>query len=151
MKWRVRDKMAHSSFASTIRHSDSRRAPSVDILRRDKSGYCRHGWGSANSPRCIIATNGVYIMVRKLLMAVAAVAVVSAGAASTAQARMGFGGFHMGAGHFGSFHGGPMGFHHFHHRFLGHSFFVGSPYGYYDNCYVRVWTRWGWRLRYVCY
>jgi hypothetical protein len=24
------------------------------------------------------------------------------------------------------------------------------PYGYYDSCYERIWTRWGWRLTYVC-
>jgi hypothetical protein len=27
---------------------------------------------------------------------------------------------------------------------------VGYPYGYYDSCYERIWTRWGWRLTYVC-
>jgi hypothetical protein len=40
----------------------------------------------------------------------------------------------------------------FHHRFFGPRFaFVGYPYGYYDGCYSRVWTPWGWRWRYVCY
>jgi hypothetical protein len=27
---------------------------------------------------------------------------------------------------------------------------AGYPYGYYDSCYERIWTRWGWRLTYVC-
>ncbi len=42
---------------------------------------------------------------------------------------------------------------HFRNRF---AFFFGAPFGYYDyayydDCYVRVWTRWGWRWRNVCY
>jgi hypothetical protein len=28
---------------------------------------------------------------------------------------------------------------------------VGAPYGYYNSCYARVWTPWGWSWRYVCY
>jgi len=39
------------------------------------------------------------------------------------------------------------------HRRVHNRFFVfaaGYPYGYYDSCYERVWTQWGWRLRYVC-
>ncbi len=39
-------------------------------------------------------------------------------------------------------------------RFVVNRFaFVGGgwPYGYYDDCYVRVWTPWGWRWNYVCY
>jgi hypothetical protein len=40
------------------------------------------------------------------------------------------------------------------HARLHKRFFVfaaaGYPYGYYDSCYERVWTRWGWRLTYVC-
>jgi hypothetical protein len=43
---------------------------------------------------------------------------------------------------------------HFRHRFVRHRFaFVGAgyPYGYYDDCYARVWTAWGWSWRYVCY
>ena len=40
------------------------------------------------------------------------------------------------------------------HRRVHNRFFVyaaaGYPYGYYDSCYERVWTRWGWRLVYVC-
>jgi hypothetical protein len=27
---------------------------------------------------------------------------------------------------------------------------AGYPYGYYDSCYERIWTRWGWRWTYVC-
>ena len=40
------------------------------------------------------------------------------------------------------------------HRFFRTRFaFFGAPYGYgyYDDCYARVWTRWGWRWQYVCY
>jgi hypothetical protein len=42
------------------------------------------------------------------------------------------------------------------HRFFRHRFaFIGAgvPYGYsyYDDCYVRVWTPWGFRWRYACY
>jgi hypothetical protein len=43
---------------------------------------------------------------------------------------------------------------HFRHRFVRNRFAfigVGVPYGYYDDCYVRVWTPWGWRWNYVCY
>jgi hypothetical protein len=43
---------------------------------------------------------------------------------------------------------------HFRHRFVVNRFaFVGGglPYGYYDDCYARVWTPWGWTWRYVCY
>jgi len=39
-----------------------------------------------------------------------------------------------------------------HHRFH-NRFFVyagGYPYGYYDGCYERIWTRWGWRVVNVC-
>ena len=42
----------------------------------------------------------------------------------------------------------------FHHRFFRNRFaFFGAayPYGYYDNCYTRVWTQWGWRWQNVCY
>jgi hypothetical protein len=40
----------------------------------------------------------------------------------------------------------------FRHRFFRDDFaFVGAPYGDYDDCYTRVWTRWGWRVRSVCY
>jgi hypothetical protein len=36
-----------------------------------------------------------------------------------------------------------------HHRFFRHRFaFVGVGG---DDCWTRVWTRWGWRLIYVCY
>jgi len=32
------------------------------------------------------------------------------------------------------------------------AFFGGYPYPYYyDSCYSRVWTPWGWRWTYVCY
>jgi hypothetical protein len=35
----------------------------------------------------------------------------------------------------------------FRNRFL---FAAAFPYGYYDGCYERIWTRWGWRLVNVC-
>ena len=47
--------------------------------------------------------------------------------------------------------GHHVGFRHhiFHRRFA----FVGAtyPYPYYDDCYSRVWTPWGWRWQYACY
>jgi hypothetical protein len=115
-------------------------------------------------------------MVREIAIALAAVAVVTAGSTLSASAMHGgghgggFGGGHFGGGHFGGFgHPGmahPATFHghHFAFRdrdrfFFRHRFFadrfafvgVGFPYGYYDGCYARVWTPWGWRWRYVCY
>jgi hypothetical protein len=43
----------------------------------------------------------------------------------------------------------------FRHRFVRDRFFFGLgvpyAYGYDDDCYGRVWTRWGWRWRSVCY
>jgi hypothetical protein len=45
-------------------------------------------------------------------------------------------------------------FHHrFHHRFHRFAFFVGAPYydyAYYDDCWRRVWTRYGVRVVNVC-
>jgi hypothetical protein len=39
-----------------------------------------------------------------------------------------------------------------HDRFFRRGAVVGAgPYAYYDNCYTRVWTRWGWRWIYACY
>jgi len=36
-------------------------------------------------------------------------------------------------------------------RFRNRFFFAAAfPYGYYDGCYERIWTRWGWRLINVC-
>jgi hypothetical protein len=106
----------------------------------------------------------VNIMICKIVIVLAAVAAVTAGSASTAEARMsgGFGhGFHSGGG-FHSFGGGfaHPGFHHFgHDRFFVHhrfgprfGFFGGGyPYGYGDGCYTRVWSPWGWRWQYACY
>jgi hypothetical protein len=45
---------------------------------------------------------------------------------------------------------------HFRRRFVGNRFaFVGAGlpygYGYYDDCYARVWTPWGWSWTNVCY
>jgi hypothetical protein len=43
----------------------------------------------------------------------------------------------------------------FRHPFFrpGYAFYGGVPYayGYGGSCYRRVWTRWGWRLRWACY
>jgi hypothetical protein len=89
----------------------------------------------------------------------------------------GGGGFHSGGGFGGGHFGGggvgrpafsspgrfatarPVGFNRFafrnrsDHRFFRNRFavFAGYPYGYYDDCYSRVWTRWGWRWQSVCY
>jgi len=56
-------------------------------------------------------------------------------------------GFNAGRGAFGH----RLGFRHhfFHNRFA----FIGGAYsyGYYDDCYSRVWTPWGWRWQYACY
>jgi hypothetical protein len=60
-------------------------------------------------------------------------------------------------------HGFGRGFHHvaFNHRFFHHRFhrrfaFLGVPflyagYGYYDDCWRRVWAPYGWRWVNVCY
>jgi hypothetical protein len=131
------------------------------------------GMGSTNFPRLHHATNGANIMMRKVMMALAAVAVVTIGAGSTASAfHGGFGGGHFGGGRFGGGHPGGAGAFHghfsgghfghgrfdhdrFRHRFGNRFFFYGDvyPYGYYtdDGCYTRVWTRWGWNWQYVCY
>ena len=50
----------------------------------------------------------------------------------------------------------PFGFHHrfFHHRFHRFAFFAGAPYydyAYYDDCWRRVWTRYGLHWANVCY
>ena len=137
-------------------------------------------------------------MVRKVAIALAAVAVVTAGSILSASAMhgggggrgggmghggMGFGGMgHAGFGHAGGGFGvaalgRPGGFRgiaavhpmalrggrfafgdrfHFRRRFVGNRFaFVGTGlpygYGYYDDCYARVWTPWGWSWTNVCY
>jgi len=120
-------------------------------------------------------------MVRKMAIALAAVAVVTAGSTLSAAARggghggMGSGGFGHAGGFGGAAMGHPGGFggftavhpmalrggrfvsgdrFHFRHRFVGSRIaFVGGglPYGYYDDCYARVWTPWGWSWSYVCY
>ena len=37
-----------------------------------------------------------------------------------------------------------------HHRFHNRFFVFAGGYPYYNSCYERIWTRWGWRLTYVC-
>jgi hypothetical protein len=62
---------------------------------------------------------------------------------------MGFGrGVGVGRG-FRSFHGRHFAFRH--GRFFRHRRFAFVGGGYYDDCYTRVWTRWGWRWIYACY
>jgi hypothetical protein len=134
---------------------------------------------------------------RRMVIALAAVAVVTVCSASIVSARGGGGhggGGHGGGGHGGGMggggmgHGGGFGGGGFGHMALGrpggfaavhpmglrggrvvfnngvrsrHRFFrnrfavvgVGASYGYgyYDECYVRVWTPYGWSWRYACY
>jgi hypothetical protein len=113
-------------------------------------------------------------MICKIVVALAAVAAVTAGSTIMASARhgggMGHGGFgHMGGvGHSAFAHPGgfrgfagarPFAFHRdrfaFRHQrfFFNRVGFFGAtfPYAYDDNCYTRVWTRWGWRRMLVCY
>jgi hypothetical protein len=136
------------------------------------------------------------IMVRKIVIALAAAGAIIAGSALDASARMGgmggHGGMSMGHGSMGMGHGsmgmgrasiGSVGFarmggpgisraafvgrsapfarvavahprfafrdhrFRFRNRFI---FAAAFPYGYYDGCYERIWTRWGWRLVNVC-
>ena len=128
-------------------------------------------------------------MIRKMMIALATVAVVATGTTFGAMAAhgggMGHGGFGGGMGHggfghsgfggggsfghaafghpggFGGFSGGrPFGFRGDRfvgrdgHRFFRNRFaFIGAPFLYgddYDDCYTRVWTRWGWRWTSVC-
>lgn len=114
-------------------------------------------------------------MIGRMLIASAVVAAVATGLTHTAAARGGGGGAHGGfggmggmgagghsslghAGGFGGFAGSrPLGFRGdrsafrrgplFRDRF---AFLEGYPYFYYDGCYARAWTQWGWRLTYVC-
>jgi hypothetical protein len=109
-------------------------------------------------------------MASKIAIAMTAVIAITVGSTMGASAMHGGGGMGMGHGGMGGWHGGSShsgfspGFHHgfafrhdrddrfrFRHRFFRNEFvFAGAPYGY-DDCLVRVWTRWGWRLRSVCY
>jgi hypothetical protein len=127
-------------------------------------------------------------MMRRVVIALAAVVVVTVGSGSIVSARGGGGhggGGHGGGGmgHGGAFGGGgfglvamgrPGGFAAVHPMGLGGGrvafnngvrsrprFFrnrfavvgVGASYGYgyYDECYDRVWTPYGWSWRYACY
>jgi len=64
---------------------------------------------------------------------------------------------HFTAVHPSGFNAGRVAFGHragFRHHFVRNRFaFIGGayPYGYYDDCYSRVWTPWGWRWQYACY
>ena len=117
-------------------------------------------------------------MVRKIVIALAAAGAVIAGSAFDASARMGgmggHGGMGMGRASIGSAGFARMGgpgigrvgigrapfarvavahprFAFRHHRFHNRFFFAAAfPIGYYDSCYERIWTRWGWRLINVC-
>jgi hypothetical protein len=91
------------------------------------------------------------VMVRKLLIALAAAAAVTAGSTMTASAMHGWHG--MGGG----FAARPFGFHE--HRFGFHHFpffpnrfaLYGVGYPYTEDCFAPIWTPWGWRWRYMCY
>ena len=64
----------------------------------------------------------------------------------------GFGrGFGRGVSHFRGFaRGRHFAFRNFRHgRFFRHRRFAFVGVG--DDCWTRIWTRWGWRLVYVCY
>src|SRR6266853_2104057 len=86
-----------------------------------------------------LATNGVNIMMRKIAMALAAVAVVTAGSTLSASAMHGGGGGHGGG--FGGGHGGGFGGGHFggfgHPGMAGPAFhsnhFVGNRFGFRDR------------------
>jgi len=97
------------------------------------------------------------VMLRKMVIALAAATAITAGSMIPASAH-GFGGHggggfhggfsHGGFAHHGGFHNG--GFRH-HNRFFFNRFaFYGSSYPFYDSCYRRVWTNWGWRWVSVC-
>jgi hypothetical protein len=95
-------------------------------------------------------------MVSKIAILAAVVMAVSIGSTVSASARhggmMGPGGFtHSGFSHGFAFRHDRDDRFHFRHRFFREGFvFAGAPYDY-DDCYTRVWTRWGWRVRSLCY
>jgi hypothetical protein len=114
------------------------------------------------------------VMMRKMLILLASIAAVTTGSIAIAAAHGGGGGGHGGfagiggGGHFAIGHpggfSGVAGPHSFGIRgdrfgfrrgplFRDHfAFFGGYPYPYYyDSCYSRAWTPWGWRSSYVCY
>ena len=107
-------------------------------------------------------------MLRPIIAVAAAAFLTLTLAASEASARPGFGGGFRGGGFHGGFHGGfrgggfhrGFGFRHFGPRFAFAAPFVyGAAYPYYyagyDGCLAprRVWTPYGWRIRWVnvCY
>ena len=86
------------------------------------------------------------VMVRKLVIALAAAAAVIAGTTMTASANGWHGGFRAG------FVARP-------HRFVFHHFpfidrfalYGGLGYPYTEDCFAPLRTPWGWRWRYMCY
>lgn len=103
-------------------------------------------------------------MLRKLIIASAALAALSTATASGALAMHGghWGGGHP-AGGWGHVHHNfashnRFAFRHHHHAFFfrhhRHFAFIGAPFAFADNCVVvrRVWTPWGWHWRriWVC-
>ena len=104
-------------------------------------------------------------MTRSITITLVAVAAIAAGLAfgSPATARgmhanspaatVHWGGMHPNAWRgAGPWHGNMFTFQNrfaFRHHFFAHRFaFIGAPL--YDDCYTRVWTRWGWRRIWVC-
>ena len=79
-------------------------------------------------------------MVRKLVVALAAVAAVIAGTTMTASANGWHGGYHK---HRFAFHHFP-----FVDRF---AIYGGLGYPYTEDCFAPLRTPWGWRWRYMCY
>ncbi len=99
-------------------------------------------------------------MLRPIIAVVAAALLTLTLAASEASARPGFGGGFRGGGFHGGFGGFRSGFRHFGPRLAFAAPFVyGAAYPYYyaydDGCRAprRVWTPYGWRIRWVnvCY
>jgi hypothetical protein len=97
-------------------------------------------------------------MMRKMVIALAAGAVVIAGSTFGASARgMGHGGSGGGLSRAafahtgGTAHGNRLDFRHRFHRNRFAFFGVGVPYRYDDGCYTRILTPYGRRWRSVCY
>jgi hypothetical protein len=87
-------------------------------------------------------------MVRRLLMALAATAAVTAGSTMTASAMHGWHGRAGFAARPFGFHEHRLGFHYF-PSFRDRFAFYGVAYT--EDCFAPIWTPWGWRWRYLCY